>query len=325
MKRNIIIICILVLVLAFVSGLTGFTLAQPGAGEAKEKDKLVGVFVTTEYLNLFDFEGYFNDNIGEMTTGGEISVAGDSAEYQGRLYATLIDRILTNEETGETVTTQDYVFEGIEGISYFWCTISDENGSYNSVSGGEALSDGHSSISSTDSGEDISLEGTIYVTPATSQTIYYMNPVYQSTDGRIYTMSGGGISFSGDSSEGEIFSRTLDAATTATVKGETNTYSISVKISINVMYPPQRICVLQFGPDGEILSRDEYLPGGLPEKITPEQECSYIVLETYKISPDQVEKVVRTLYQADDNSLESFYCREDGICVKQNTSLNWTP
>lgn len=324
MKRNI-IITTCVLVLAFVFGLTGFSLAQPGAAEAMEKDRLVGVFVTTEYLDLFDFEGYLSDNIGRMATGGDITMDGDSAEYQGRLYAALTDRVLTSEDTGESVTTQEYVFEGVEGISYFCYTISNKNGTYSSVSGGEALSDGHTNISTTDNGEDISLDGTIFVSPTADHTTYYMNPVYQSTDGRIYAMSGSGISFSGDSSKGAVFSQTLDATTTVTENGEVNTNSISIKISISVMNPPQRISVLQFGSDGGIVSREEYLPGALPQKITPEQGCSYIVLEAYKTSPEQVESVTRTLYQADDNTLESFYCREDGICVKQYTALNWIP
>ncbi len=325
MKRNIIITCILVLVLAFVSGLTDFTLAQPGAAEAMEKDRLVGVFVTTDYLDLFDMESYFNDNIGRITSGGDITIDGDNAEYQGRLYATLEDRSLKNENTGETVKSQEYVFKGVEGISYYCYTISNKNGTYSSVSGGETLSDGQTSISTSDNGEDISLDGTIYVAPTTSHTTFYMNPVYQSTDGRVYTMSGGGISFSGDSSEGAVFSRTLDATTTVTENGEVNTYSISAKISISVMYPPQRIFVLQFDSDGRILSRNEYIPGALPETITPEQGCSYIVHEAYKTSPEQGETVTRTLYQAEDDTLESFYCREDGICVKQYTALSWRP
>lgn len=326
MKRNIIIIIcmlVLILVLAFTFGLTGFSLAQPDAAEAIEKDRLVGVFVTTEYLDLFDMESYFNNNIGRMTTGGDVTIDGDNAKYQGRLYATLLDRSLTNEDTGETVTSQEYIFEDVEGISYFWCTISDKNGSYNSVSGGEALSDGHTSISTTDNGEDISLDATIYVAPTASHATFYMNPVYQSADGRVYAMSGSGISFSGDSSEGVNFSQSLDAATTVMENGETNTYSISVKINISVMYPPQRIFVLQFDSDGGILSRDEYLPGKLPETITPERGCSYIVMEAHKASPESGEVVARTLYQADDDTLESFYLREDSICVKQYTALSW--
>lgn len=325
MKRNIIISCVLVLALAFVFGLTGFSLAQPGAAEPMEKDRLVGVFVTTEYLDLFDFESYLNDNIGRMAAGGNITIDGDDARYQGRLYATLKDRSMKNEETGDAITTQDYVFEGVEGISYFCYTITDKNGTYSSVSGGDALSDGHTNVSTTDNGEDISLDATIYVAPTAGKSTFYMNPVYQSADGRVYAISGGGISFDGGGSEGATCSQTLGATTTVMENGETKTCSISAKINISVTYPSQRIFVLQFDTDGMILSRDEYVPGALPETITPEQGCSYIVLETYKISPDQSETVARTLYQAGDDGLESFYCREDGICVKQRTKLNWAP
>lgn len=328
MKLNIIIIAC-VMLLAFLLGLGGFSLAQSGAEDVLGKDRLIGVFITTEHLDLFDMDRYFNDNIGKMTTGGDITIDGDSAKYQGRLYATLKDRSHKNDDTGETVTSQQYTFEdaegveGVDGTSYFCYTISNKNGAYSSVSGGEAISDGHTSISTTDNGEDISLDGTIYVAPTASNVTFYMNPVYQSTNGRVYAMSGNGISFNGNTSEGAVFSKTMDETNTVTENGETNTYSISTKISISVIYPPQRIFVLQFDSDGGILSRDEYLPGALPEAITPEQGCSYIVLETHKTSPESGEVVTRSLYQANDDTLESFYCREDGICVKQYTTLHW--
>lgn len=341
MKHNIsittcvpVLVLLLVLVLAFVIGLTGFSLAQPGASDFLGKDRLIGAFVTTEYLDLFDMDRYFNDNIGKMATGGDIAIDGDSTKYQGRLYATLKERSNKNEDTGEIVTTQEYTFEDIDGMeglesvdgtSYFCYTISNKNGTYSSVSGGEGISDGHTSISTTDNGEDISLDGTIYVAPTSNNVTFYINPVYQSTDGRVYAMSGSGISFSGSTSEGAAFSKTLDETNTIIENGETNIYSISAKISISVMYPPQRIFVLQFGLDGELLSRDEYLPGTLPETITPMQRCSYIVLESYKTSPEKGEAVTRSLYQTDDDTLESFYCRDDGICVKQYTALNWIP
>ena len=91
MKRNIIIIAC-VMLLAFLLGLAGLSLAQSGTADVLGKDRLIGVFITTEYLDLFDMESYFNDNIGKMTTGGDITIDGDSPKYQGRLYATLKDR-----------------------------------------------------------------------------------------------------------------------------------------------------------------------------------------------------------------------------------------
>lgn len=322
MKRNIVITAC-VLLAALLMGLTGFALALPETSASAEEDKFIGVFITTEYLDLFDMEGYLNRNLGKMASGGEIVLDGDSEEFQGRLYATLTDRTLTNEDTGQTVTTKEYVFEDAAGYSYFCSTMSNEDGSYSAASSDEAISDGHTAISVTDEGTDITLDGTIYVVPAGGHGTYYMNPVYQSADGRVYAMSGSGVSFiESDSAEGTACSQTITAESTVTENGESKTYSVSVKISLSVMYAPQHIYLLQYRSDGELLSREKYLPGALPEAISPGQGCSYIVLESHKISPKGEAVVTRSLYQ-ENASLESYYCREDGVCVKQFTALNW--
>ncbi len=320
MKRNIIII-ICILALIFVAGLCGFTLVQPDAAENAQNDRLIGVLITTEYLDLFDVEHYLNDNIGKMD-GEDITISDDNSKYQDRLYATLKDRRLTSEDSGEVVTTKEYVFEGVKGFPYFYYTTYDGGETYNTASGNEAISDGQTNISVTDEGERVTLDGTIYVASTDSNAVYYMNPVYQSSDGRVYAMSGSGMSFSGDS-EGLAGFQTMDATTTVTENGEKKTYSISIKTTISVMNPPRRVSVLQFDSDDAILSREEYLPGSLPETITPKQGCSYIILETIKTSPNQGETVSRTLYQMKDETLESFYLRDDGVCVEQSTALKW--
>lgn len=317
MKRNsIIIACILVL--AFALGLTGFTLAKPDKTEGAENDRLIGVFITTEHLDLFDFSRYLNDNAAKMK-GGNITIDGENNKYQGRLYATLKDKSYIDPD-GNTKTTQEYVFENVKGFPYY--IPSDKDGNYAS-SGSDAISDGHTGISVTDNGVSISLDATIYVSPNGGNATYFMNPVYQSGDGRIYTTTGNGMSFSGSTAEGAAFSSKLEATNTITENGKTNSYSASVKISISVMYPPSRISLIQFSKDGSILSRTEYKPGELPHSLTVDQNCSYIILETYKSSPDEGETVSRQLYQGDSSNLDSFYLRTDGICAKQSTALIW--
>ena len=61
-----------VLLICFIYGAMGtVTLANAEAGEAdtESKDRLIGIFVTTDYLDLFDFEGYLNDNINKVMDG----------------------------------------------------------------------------------------------------------------------------------------------------------------------------------------------------------------------------------------------------------------
>lgn len=67
--------------------LTGCSLAQPESERtAAEEDRMVGVLVTREPLDLFDAEGYFRDHAGQITNSGMISDA-DAQRYQNALFA----------------------------------------------------------------------------------------------------------------------------------------------------------------------------------------------------------------------------------------------
>ena len=90
------------------------------------------------------------------------------------------------------------------------------------------------------------MEGTVYVTPD-SGSMYCFNPIYQSSDGRVYTMTGNFLSSSGNQGEGEVFSQTMSATYSKRENGMNKTDSISIKLSISVMYPPEKIVVLQMG------------------------------------------------------------------------------
>ena len=51
--------------------------------------------------------------------------------------------------------------------------------------------------------------------------------------------------------------------------------------------------------------------------------AEYIVVETHMKSRDGKETVTRELFQTDDKTLFAFSCREDGICIKQYSSIVW--
>jgi len=92
-------ICVLIMILALV--LSGCQLAKPEAQAEAGNDMLVGVFVTAEHLDLFDFEAYFNDHANELISGGNTMIENTDG-YQQRIYA--------NMENGGCA------FEGLDGI-----------------------------------------------------------------------------------------------------------------------------------------------------------------------------------------------------------------
>lgn len=319
-KAKIMICCVVIL-----CALTGCQLARENAGTNAYEDRLIGVFVTTKYLDLLDFENYLNDNI-KGFSGSEIVMDGDTEKYQGRIYATLTPRTLTGEETGETTETEEYLFEGVEGISYFSATVpaSTEHDSYKTSISDPAISDGEIHSYYGDESDSTTLEGTIYISPTSKECTYYFNPVYQSADGRVYLTSGSGFMFGNWTvSEGEQYSETMDATYSVTENGKTKTESISVKLSINVMFAPEKIVILQMDADGKLLSRMEYTPGELPETLSPEPNAAYLVVETHKRDAAGGVAVARDIYGTDIESVETFFVRADGICIKHCTQIKW--
>lgn len=306
-----------------LSTLTGCQLAREDAGTSNIEDRLIGVFLTTEYLDLFDFEGYLNDNI-ESFSGGEIKIDGPAEKYQGRLYAELRPKTLTNQETGKEVMTEEYIFPGVAGIPYFSASVpaTTERESYVTSGSDEAISDGHMNLNYNDQGNSITMDGTVYVSPSLGNT-YYFNPVYQSTDGHVYAIAGSGLSTAGVQGEGAVYSQTLDSTYTTTENGKSITDSISIKVSISFMNPPEKIVVLQMGADSSVVFRTEYMPGEMPKTIVPEKNTEYIVVETHKTGSNGDAFITRKLYAKEAVSLEAFFYREDGVCVKQWVQINW--
>ena len=286
MKNKIgIILLVCMLVASFILGVTGavtFAKDEPtDNSDGASKDRLIGVFITTEYLDLFDFESYFQDNTDKVLSGSEISLS-DSVPYQEKLYATLVDDHYTNPETGETVTTKKYVFDGIEGIAFFSVRYTDESGLQCWGTGDDdAISDAHTGLHSTDTGDSIDMKGAIYVSTSTGSNVFYYNPVYQTATGEVYLMSGQGMSHGGEISGGMSSSHVLKEKQTVTIDGESETISSNIEVSTCFMDTPIGTSVLQYGEDGHIITREDYAAGELPFTIKTSSDTEYIIVETH--------------------------------------------
>lgn len=314
-RKTIILLAVCVLLALFVLGITGvLRMGNEAADGETEQDCLIGMLVTREPLDLFDYEGYFSENADKLLAGGEISRE-DSAAYQGGLYANPVE-----QEAGSERYTE-YVFNNVEGYAlYSAFSGSGENG-INYTSGDEAISDSKTHLSYTDGGKCIELEGTIYVTTENGPKAFYFNPVYQAATGELYALAGQGTSFSGDLSEGMSHSTCMkeEQEYSADTASETESVASEIKLTVTYILPPEKLVLIQFDGQNNIISQEEYAPGRLPEKLKPEPGTEYIVLASVNSQGTE-----RELFQRDDEYLEAFFCREDGICVKTSTELIWS-
>lgn len=296
--------------------LAGCSLAEEGTDETGG-DTLIGVFVTKEALDLFDIEAYLTDNLSTAMDGGEIS-AGDAEKYGGRLYAEKRTVTLTGEEQGETAEHIEYVFAGLEGIPFFYTTVTMADGErYTSLTSGEnMIQDAHITV-----GEETTLEGTIYFVPGKIRYVH-INPVYQSADGRVYLTSGSGIGMDTGGGEEGSFSQTLTETHTVTADGEVTEKHFQVSVRIAPKYAAVRTRVVQIGADNMPVADAAYAPGALPAVIDVDARAAYIIVET-TVDTGAGESIRYALLGKDDGALTAYVANENGIYEGETAEVRW--
>ncbi len=306
--------------------LSGCQLAKEEAELKQEKDKLIGVYITADYVDTFDFERYMEENIGDIMNGGEVVIEGDEQNaYQNRIYATVVEEVDTDEVSGETITHQRYKFEDLEGMGYYAPLMYEEelSNTYVAIESDAGICDAKSHITGTDAGDMIQLEGTIYLCPNEEDRVeIYCNPVYQCPDGRVYLVSGQGMSFSGGG-EGGSMSHKVEDKVTVNENGEEKNYVNSVEIHVKTTYAPEKIIIIQMDASGNKLDYQEYVPGKLPEEIKPLADTEYFIIETYKPDSTGESIVTREMVGKEETFFQTLYVGERKVCEQDWTNIKW--
>lgn len=305
--------------LVCIVSLNGCSLAVPEAEAKGGEDRLIGAFITAEYLDLYDMEGYLKDHGNLLTGGGEVALPRDP-EYDGRLYAQI--------DQSKGPYDWEISFGGVSGEYMLYAWQPGEDGSHRMCLCTDGICDIDTNTNIMDDGAEYGISGTMYLLPgqADEEATYYANPVYQTAEGEIYAVSGQGFLNGGDSPEGAVFSTTLSGEIVHTENGNTKTETNSVAVHYAVMDRPLRITLCQMSQDHQVVKQDVYRPGELPENIVAEPGTAYILAETEKEKTSGEKTVSRAItgYDPDKESfLETFYALDQGIVAKIETEVDW--
>ena len=316
-RKNYISICLL---LAAVI-LCGCSLAVPEAETEHGNDQLIGAFITLEYLDLYDMDSFLQDHASQLVNGKQFSGA-DFSGYQQKLYASI------DKNGSLSPSDWEVSFPGVEGISFFSPLWTDENGeSYRAGVYDSRISEKDVSYNIFDNGESLHLSGTMYVLPgAYGEIEYYLNPVYQTSEGEIYLVSGSGSStrIVDEISEGEQSSLNYEVKMTKE-EGNTETENVTVAIKLAVMYKPVKITLCQMDAGHKILEKKTYDPKVVPDQLRVKEETAYILIETEKESPSGKKVIFRAVCNREEKEhvLESFFETENGVIIKKEIQVEW--
>lgn len=312
-----------IIVSLIMFSLSGCQLAREDGAVNNSMDRLIGVYVSYEYVDLFDLDAYFNDNNLNFS-GGEIKIEGETKKYEGRMYATQKDEIRTSSG-GEKYTETQFVFEKLSGVSMFAPTIVDpllENRIY-TVAGSDGFTDAKFHVKSGDKEDGLELFGTLYISSGSVSDAIYINPVYQSEDGKVYLLSGQGFAATGDSGEGVVYSQKLEDKVTINENGKSKSYSSIIEVSIATMNPTIKVSILQMDKDSNIVKKTEFAPADVPNEFKTEASTEYIIVECLKEAFDGEIKIERMLFSKNDETLWFFKKINDKVFIKAYTTIFW--
>jgi hypothetical protein len=244
-------------------------------GEPADADRLVGVYITENYIDSFDFEAYVQDNASSLSGGGEISRE-DAAKYTRRIYAEMTD--------GKTSFP-------IEGIAFIAARYEKDGESCTGSDYGDKLADVHLSINVSDDMETTVLTGKLFADSGAGHMSAYCNPVYQQADGRVYLVPGEGVSANMGS-----MTHSLSESCESAKKGERG-YGMDITLEVEGRRPSEKLAVLLYSAEGALLSRTEYAPEEMPEEIAAEG-AAWAVFEDYTADYSGEPQVIRQLIAA---------------------------
>jgi len=310
------------LMLLFV--LSGCSLAKEDAGkEVLESDEivqdcLIGVVVTEEHLDLFDMEAFLNDNVDKIVDG-QVIEENDSVKYQDRIYATL------DKHGSDEPYKWDIYFEGVDGYVLITPTLHHGEGEpFHMIEGDDCFGDVNTHYVTTDEGEEIYLEGTIYLQSGVQKTdAYYLNPVYQTEDGEIYLVGGNGLGSNVMGEAGNEMSSTLDGTHNSTVNGVSESYKSSVEIKFITVNLPIKIGFYHMNDQHEILYMQEFAPEEVPEEFEVVEGTAYVLMETEKEGVEGV-RIEREVCEPDKEgqmTVKVFCPSEDGILIQKYVKI----
>jgi len=308
MNKRILALCLAAVMLL----LTGCQLAVD-SGEAAGADRLVGMYITLDYIDLFDAERWLADNPGALHSGDEIII--DMESSTERLWAVPVEETYTDED-GVTHTNRTYAFPTVEGFMMAVFSVREEFESYHATAADEPLCDVKTQFFVTDDGEDNGISGRIYGSPDAGELFFYCNPVYQTADGSVYLIPGSGMQLSTDVS-GEATQKITDTVT-VTENGETRTVSFYAELIMDMLEPARSVQVLEMAADHTILRIHEIDCRKPDTELTPDGATAYLLVE------EQCQTQVRRSLVSRSDEWLSVYFSEDGrLCTKQQFRVNW--
>ncbi|MPN51135.1 hypothetical protein SDC9_198777 [bioreactor metagenome] len=151
--------------------------------------------------------------------------------------------------------------------------------------------------------------------------VFYANPVYQESNGNVYVEQAAGLSMM-DSMEGQSGSNKIDASMTLTENNKTITNKTSVTVSYESMFEPIKTSIIEMNKENEVVLISEYKNNIFPDSLDLNNETEYVLVETTKLDTTNKEIVTREIFSKNDDSINVYELKDNGLIIVKNIIMN---
>lgn len=218
----------------------------------------------------------------------------------------------------------EYSFGGIDGLRLLCFTVPDEAGEGRRVVSN--VDDGISAVDfeMSDDGGSVKMDATISVVPGQADAFYFYNPVLLAASGQVFAVPGDFMAVSAEMNPpGSSVGQTIRDERKRAEDGDEITDTTVVSLQIKAVRKPLKIRLLQFDRAHGLLQSEEFLPGAVPERIIPQTEADYLLVETEEEVPDGTPFTRREVIGRDVDFLNTLSCRDDGVCLPHYHDVLW--
>lgn len=218
----------------------------------------------------------------------------------------------------------EYSFGGIDGLRLLCFTVPEESGEGRRVVSN--VDDGISAVDfeMSDDGSSVKMDATISVVPGQTDAFYFYNPVLLAASGQVFAVPGDFMAVSAETNPpGSSVGQTIRDERKRAEDGDEITDTTVVSLQIKAVRKPLKIRLLQFDRAHGLLQSEEFLPGAVPERIIPQTEADYLLVETEEEVPDGTPFTRREVIGRDVDFLNTLSCRDDGVCLPHYHDVLW--
>lgn len=250
----------------------------------KNKDLLVGVFLTTDSV----FE---NNSYAKLRT------------EEDKYYATLVEKTDV-----DGVQYYEYVFEGLNGYGLYYTlefgqhiTIGMTNDTIFNNEEALLFAKGHNYV----------LDATVYF--CKEELSFCLNPVYQDSDGRIYTILNGEGGCYIRSDVGTTFGSNYSDSAWYLRNNKPEKYTSEINVNLEYKNLVKETSFTQFTKDNKKLRTDTFKLGEIPESYPLSDDVAYIIVDTVYTDTEGNEYTEKEYVQIGKDELYLYTLNEDGI------------